>query len=131
MDEKAFVGKPLSATFLVVGVVGFIVVFYMMFNSMLDYTWGTLFLLVFTIFVLAVLKSLKIARARFVLPEVRVRRRTDRSKHSVKLAKRKVVSKRNVKKKVAKKSTIKVAKKKVAKKKVTRVKVSKKSKRKR
>lgn len=106
MDEQGFVRQPLSASFLIVGIVGFIVSLYSVLYWEFDLTWGLLLMLVFAIFALAALKSLKRAPKKVV-------------KSSPKVTAKKVVAKK-------KSTTKKVAKKKVAKKKVTKKAVKKK-----
>ncbi|MBS3113103.1 hypothetical protein J4418_03405 [Candidatus Woesearchaeota archaeon] len=96
MDDHGFVRQPFSASFLVVGVVGFFVSLYAVIYSFLDLTWGLLFMLMFAIFALAALKSIKTFSTLKTIPVKKVIRNIAKKKMGK--AVKKVVKKKPAKK---------------------------------
>ncbi|MFA5141488.1 MAG: hypothetical protein WC471_00785 [Candidatus Woesearchaeota archaeon] len=66
MNDTGFVRQPFSASFLLIGVVGFLVSLYYTWFGMLNLTYGLLFMLMFAIFAVAALRSFEESKSKKV-----------------------------------------------------------------
>jgi hypothetical protein len=77
MNDQGFVKRPFSALFLVFCVAGFLIsLYYTIINyNWLDPTWGLLAMLMFAIFGVAALKSMKCCKKHEELPKKSVKKK--------------------------------------------------------